>query len=394
MVRLSLHEARRIALAAQGFGRPRPRGAVSLRHVEAVLNRLHLVQIDSVNVLVRSHYMPFFSRLGAYDRALLDDEAYRKGRVFEYWAHEACIVPIDQYPLMRSRMADWRGWKREALIEREEPGYLDAVLEEVRQRGPLTAGGLEDGGKRTGPWWGYGKGKVALEVHFGRGRLTTRARRNFSRVYDLPERVLPAAALSAPPPGVEDAHREMLRRASEALGVATTADLADYYRLKMPAARPLIRDLVDAGDLRPVEVEGWNQPAFLHRDAVVPPRVNARALLTPFDSLVWNRDRTERLFGFRYRIEIYVPEGQRQYGYYVLPFLLGDRLVARIDLKAHRQAGTLEVRGAFLEPGESPGVVAEALAAHLAEMADWLGLERVSVVLNGDLAGPLAAAVG
>ncbi len=392
--RLSSAEARRIALAAQGFADRRPRGTVALRHLERVLKRLHLVQLDSVNVLVRSHYMPFFSRLGTYDCSLLDDQAYRKGRVFEYWAHEACIVPVEQYPLFRHRMEGWRRWpSRKPWLESQYPGYLDAVLEEVRTRGPLTVGQLEDGGARTGPWWGYGKGKLALEAHFAHGDLTTRARRNFSRVYDLPDRVLPAAALSAPPPSAEDAHSEMLRRAAAALGVATVADLADYYRLKTAEARPRIQELADSGELLPVEVEGWAQPAYLHRDAKAR-RVNAVALLTPFDSLVWNRDRTERLFGFRYRIEIYVPEGQRQFGYYVMPFLLGDRLVARVDLKAHRQAGTLEARGAFLETGEKAGPVAEALAGHLAEMAAWLGLERVTVALKGDLAPALAAAVG
>ena len=267
------------------------------------------------------------------------------------------------------------------------------MLDEVRARGPLSVADLDDPGERTGPWWGYGKGKVALEWHFRTGALTVRERRNFARVYDLPERVFADGVLSAPAPDAEDAQREMVRLASRSLGVATIGDLADYYRISVPQARERVGELVAAGELEAVAVEGWRQPAYLHPAAKLPRRVDARALLSPFDSLIWSRDRAERLFGFRYRVEIYVPAARRVFGYYMLPFLLGDELVARVDLKSDRQAAVLRVRSAFVEDGRDERRVAAALAVELRSMAGWLELDGVRVGRRGNLAGELGRAI-
>ena len=383
---LSRAEARRIALAAQGFAEPRPRGRIDRGHLRRVIARIGLVQIDSVNVLARSHYLPFFSRLGPYPMALLDDLAYKRRELVEQWAHEASLLPIEHYPLLRHRM-EATNRRSAARIEDGQPGYLDAILAFVRERGPVTVGDLE-GERRRGGWWGWSDGKIALEHHFARGALAIADRRNFARLYDLPERVLPPSALNGAPPR-EEQQRELLRMSARALGVGTASDLADYYRLKITVARPLIEELADAGELVRVAVEGWRQPTYLHPDARIPRQVNARALLSPFDSLVWERDRNQRLFDFHYRIEIYTPEPKRVFGYYVLPFLLGDRLVARVDLKADRQAGALLVQAAHLEAGASESETAAGLAAELYEMATWLGLGRVEVASKGDLAAAL-----
>ncbi len=392
---LSAYEARRIALAAQGFGRARPRVRVSLRHLRAVLEQIKLVQLDSVNVLVRSHYLPFFSRLGPYRPELLAQLAYRRRELFEYWGHVASLLPVDHYPLLRHRMdAAEPGRHRAGPLMEERPGYVEAILDEVRQRGPLGVDDLEDPGGRTGPWWGHGPGKVALEWHFRAGRLTTSDRRGFTRVYDLTERVLPREWLDAPVPGPDEARRQLLLRAAGAHGVGTARDLADYYRLTVPIARPLLAELVSSGRLQEVTVAGWSQPAYLHPEARLPRTVRGQALLSPFDSLVWERDRTLRLFGFDYRLEIYVPEPRRQYGYYVLPFLLDGQLVGRVDLKADRQRGTLAVRAAHVERDANPPQVASALATELALMSGWLGLERVEVSPQGNLARELGRALG
>jgi hypothetical protein len=393
---LSSDEARRIALAAQGFAEARPSGRVDARHLRRVLKRINLVQLDSVNVVVRSHYMPFFSRLGAYPRELVDDLAFKRRELFEYWGHAASLLPVDHYPLLRHRMeAAWprfQAWAEQVAPDR--PGYVEAVLEEVRTNGPLSVSDLEDPGQRTGPWWGYGPGKVALEWHFRTGALTTRERRGFTRVYDVMERVLPRKVQELPVPSTHEAHRELLMRSARAHGVGTAKDLADYYRIKVPEARPRLAELVEAGQLEPVRVAGWSQPAFLHPEAKLPRKVAGRALLTPFDSLVWERERTERLFGFDYKIEIYVPEPQRKYGYYVMPFLLDGELVGRVDLKSDRDASVLRVRAAHAEPGVNEGRVASELAGELREMAGWLGLEGVSAERRGNLAGELRRAAG
>jgi len=389
---LSLAQARRIALAAQGFAEPRPTGRIDVRHLRRVLDRTGMLQIDSVNVLVRAHYMPLFSRLGPYRMQLLDEMAYRRGELFEYWGHAASFIPTSRYPLFRHRMEERGRRKRVSDLEGREPGYIAAVLDEVREHGPLNVATLDDPGERTGPWWGYGKGKIALEWHFGRGAIAVSDRKNFARIYDVPERVFPAEVLDAPVPTSEEARRELLLLAARHHGIGTQQDLGNYYVVKR--AGPLLRDLVDSGELREVSVEGWKQPAYLHPEAKLPKRVEARALLTPFDPLIWTRERVQRLFGFHYRIEIYVPEPQRQFGYYVMPFLLGDELVGRVDLKSDRQKGVLLVQSAHIEDGREPGHVAAELASELSTMASWLGLGGVRVGRRGNLASELRRAVG
>ena len=393
---LSLAAARRIALAAQGFARPRPSGRIGDARLRRVTARLHLHQIDSVNVLARAHYLPLFSRLGAYPRALLDAAAWgRKRRLFEYWAHEASLLPLELHPLLRWRMerAD-RGegmWRHIRAFAGERRAEAMAVLERIRAEGPMAASDLRETKGRSG-WWEWSDAKTALEWLFWAGHVTTATRRgSFERVYDLPERVIPAEMLALPTPSKEEAQRALLERSAAALGVATAADLRDYFRLK-PEATPRIAELVEEGVLLPVRVEGWRQPAFLHRDARRPRRIDAAALLVPFDPSIWERARTERLFGLRYRIEIYTPPARRVHGYYVLPFLCGETLAARVDLKADRQAGLLRVQSAWLEP-RAPGEAPERLAAELELMARWLGLDGVAVADRGDLAPALAGLV-
>ncbi len=374
---LSAAEARRVALAAQGFGRPRVAGRLM-----GAVERLGLVQIDSVNVLERAHYLPLFSRLGPYDRTALDRAAhYAPRRLFEYWGHEASLIPVATQPLLRWRMEraaheSWGGMRR---VARERPELLERILEAVRERGPLPAGAIVEEGrpKRAGPWWDWSDVKRGFEFLFWSGQLSSARRRGFERHYDLPERVLPRAVTDAPTPNVEEAQRGLLRIASRALGVATESDLRDYFRLGAAEAAPRVAELVEAGDLVPVTVEGWRRPAYLDRAARVPRRIEARALVGPFDSLIWERPRVERVFGFRYRLEIYVPADKRVHGYYVLPLLLGDRLVARVDLKADRKAGVLLVQATHHEPDASPET-GEALREELELLAGFLGLEGVA----------------
>ncbi len=396
--RLPAALARHIALAAQGFATPRPPGVVDGRQLRRMTSRLAVLQIDSVNVLSRAHYLPAFSRLGPYPRATLDELAGRRAELFEYWAHEASLLPVRLHPHLRWRMAaaEEHAWGSMVRMHRERPGYVSDVLERVREAGPLKASDLaEPRPDRPGSMWNWHAGKVALEWLFYTGVITTRGRTaGFERVYDLTERVLPAAILAAPTPEPADAVRELVRTASRALGVATERDLRDYFRLRPAVARAAIAELSDAGELLPVEVAGWGAPAWLDPQARRPRWVRARALLSPFDSLVWERPRVERLFGFRYRLEIYTPATRRVHGYYVLPFLLGDRLVARVDLKADRQAGVLRVQSAFAEDGVDRAEVAAALAEELALMAGWMHLDAVVVGERGDLAAELAAAVG
>ena len=391
---LSNDEARRIALAAQGFADPRPGGRVDVRHLRRVLQRIKLLQLDSVNVVVRSHYMPFFSRLGPYRRELIHDLAFKRRELFEYWGHEASLLPVEHQPLFRHRMAEAEPRYRSATLFRELPDYVPQVLEEVRANGPLSVSDLEEPGKRTGPWWGYGPGKVALEWHFRTGDLTTHERRGFTRVYDLTERVLPDHVLQQPDLPAEEAHRQLLLLAAEAHGVGTAKDLADYYRLKVPRARPRLEELVEDGRLERVAVEGWRQPAYRHPDARLPRGVKGRALLTPFDPIVWLRERASRLFDFDYTIEIYVPEPKRKYGYYVMPFMLDGELVARVDLKADRQGSVLRAQATHLEEGSPAKRVASELAEELRTMADWLGLEAVRAERRGNLSSELRAALG
>jgi uncharacterized protein YcaQ len=395
---LSAAQARRIALAAQGFADPRPSGRIDARHLRRVIDRMGLLQIDSVNVLVRSHYLPVFARLGPYPRDLLDRLSWgRRAELFEYWGHAASLIPLSLQPSLRWRMDRYRakqdGWA--TRMQQRRPGYLDEVRELVRRAGPIGAGATgETRPNVPGEMWNWHDGKIALEHLFILGEVMTADRPNFERRYDLTERVLPPAVQALPTPPVEDAQRELVRVAARALGVATLGDLYDYFRLRADETRSRVAELVDSGELLPVQVEGWKDPAWLWADARQPRRVTARALLSPFDPLVWERARAERVFGFRYRIEIYVPEPKRVYGYYVLPFLLGDELVGRVDLKADRAAGVLQVRAAWSEhPSPAPEVAAE-LASELAGLAGWLGLDSVAVWPRGDLAPALGAAVG
>jgi uncharacterized protein YcaQ len=397
---VSLAQARRIALAAQGFTDPRPKGAATMRHVRRVLARTGLLQIDSVNVLQRAQYVPLFSRLGPYPTALLDRAAYQAPRIlFEYWGHEASLVPVSLQPHLRWRMsaAHVHAWGRMRRIARDMPDLVTWVLGEVCDRGPLTAAEIEqDVPVRSQHWgWNWSDVKAALEWLFWTGEVTA-ARRSgsFARSYDLTERVLPAEVLALPTPTEPEAHRELLRVAAAALGVAAEVELRDYFRLPVAGFRRAVVELVEEGVLRPVLVQGWRQRAYLHADARLPRRVGAGTLVSPFDPLVWERSRTERLFGFRYRIEIYTPVDRRVHGYYVLPFLLGDSFVARVDLKADRREGVLRVPGAWAEPGHRADEVAHALARALHELAGWLGLAVVAPAERGDLAGALTRALG
>ncbi len=406
---LSLSEARRIALAAQGFDRPRPRGPVGVRHLRRTIRQLGLVQIDYVNVLVPAHYLVPFSRLGPYERSRLDDLVFRRREFTEQWAHEASILPAQSWPLLRHRMATHRvrPWGFEKFMGRN-PDYVDRVLEEVRARGPLTADDLPEPqgaprstdrlrvarGRMTDRWgWGLAVKRQVLEAHFGFGRLAVADRRpNFARVYDLAERVVPPEHCRRKV-GRMEAQRELLRLAVRSHGIGTVGDLADYYRMPVREARPRIAELVEAGELREVRVEGWREPAYLHPEARRPHRIDASALLSPFDPLIWTRARVARLFDFDYRLEIFVPRAKRRWGYYVLPFLFGDRLVARVDLKADRKERRLLVLAAYVEPGVGRGAVAHALAEELRTMARWLEFEGVEVGRRGGLASALDRAV-
>jgi uncharacterized protein YcaQ len=396
---LSVAQARRITLAAQGFTDPAPGGATDLRHLRRVLRRLHLIQMDSVNVLQRAHFMPLYSRLGPYPVGLLERAAYRKPReLFEFWGHEASLITVDLQPLFRWRMSRaqdyaWGGMQR---IARDRPELIAWVLDEVRRRGPLTAAQIEDDSPRSKDNWGWNWSAVkqALEWLFYTGQVTAAERTtSFARRYDLPERVLPRAVLETPTPAPEDAFRALVELSARALGVAAEGELRDYFRLPVAGFKQALAELIEDKVLLPVAVQGWKPAAYLHHEARMPRWVRASTLVSPFDPLIWERARTERLFDMSYRIEIYVPAAQRLYGYYVLPFLLGDRFAARVDLKADRRTGVLQVPAAWIEPSADQSETAGALAVELRRLAGWLGLEAVAKPERGDLAGPLAAAL-
>jgi uncharacterized protein YcaQ len=389
--RISAGQARRIALGAQGFAERRPAGRVDRRHLRKALDRMGLIQIDAVNVLVRSQELPLFSRLGPHPRSLIWD-ATRDGELFEYWVHEACHVPIEQYPLHRWAMDHHPRWARLRAWAEERSDFVHRVLDHVRHHGPIVASDLEMRDKPKEPWWDWDDGKRALEHLFRTGDVTaTRRESDFARLYHAVEDVIPGHLRETPRLTVDESKKELLVLAARYHGVGTAADLADYDRITH--TRHLFAELVEDGRLVQVDVEGWSQPGYLHPDAKVPRRIPARALLSPFDPVVWYRDRAERLFDFHYRIEIYVPKPKRQYGYFVLPFLLGDRLVGRVDLKADRANRSLLVQAAWSEPGAHEPEVAHELAHELADMAGWLGLERVEVAGRGDLSGALASEV-
>ncbi len=401
---LSNRQARRIALKAQGFlPQLRKRKRHDRRHLDAVFDQIGLLQIDSVNVLDRAHYLTLFARLGDYDRSLIDNAAHAVDSrkipkdYFEYWGHEASILPVSLYPALKWRMDRaarheglWGGISRYA---KENPHVIEAVFKDIEIQGPVAVSDLDKRGGRTGAWWGWNDTKIALEFLFWSGRITSAGRTRFARSYDLPERVLPAHILNQPAMDERAAHRHLMEVAARSHGVGSEKCLRDYFRLKPVDARLALQELVEDRVLIPVEIEGWDVPTYLHRDAEMPSRATCQSLLAPFDSLIWMRDRAETLFDFHYRIEIYVPKEKRQFGYYVLPFLMGDRLVARLDLKANRQEGILEVFAAHGEARIDTGKVCAALAHELQLMAGWLGLANIRVHESGDLGVPLKQTV-
>jgi uncharacterized protein len=387
---LSLAQARRIALAAQGFADPKPDPwAATMRHVQRVIDRVQVVQIDSVNVVARSHYLPFFARLGPYHRALVDRARDRSPRrLVEYWAHMASLIPPTTWPLLdfRMRNAEHEAWGNVRQIRRDYPGLVEAVLDEVEARGPLTARELEvaiahDAPRDRDRWgWNWSAVKRSVEYLFWAGQISAAGRTSqFERRYASLKAVAPPAVRDlwvdpARRPSEDDAILDLVRIAAKAHGVGTELCLRDYFRLKSVQVRPALTRLVELGELEPVEIVGWPKPAWIHAEARLPRRVHAEALLSPFDSLVWQRERTEALYGLRYRIEIYTPQHQRVHGYYVLPFLYGDALVARVDLKADRAAGVLRLNQVTWQR-DAPAEARPALLRHLASMADWLGLD-------------------
>ena len=395
---ISLSQARRLALAAQGFAARRTQAIPRARHFRQVVDRLGLLQIDSVNVLRRAHYLPVYSRIGGYDPALLDRAAERKPRyLFEYWAHEASYVPVRLQPALRWRMqaAHAKAWFGIRRIAQERPQLVDWVRAEVRDRGPATAAEIEgDVPKRSDNWgWNWSDVKAVLEWLFFCGEITAAGRTSsFARRYDLPDRVLPPEVLNAPTPSFEDAIRTLVEVAARALGVAAEMELRDYYRLSAADTKRAIDVLVEVGVLEPVQVSGWRGLAYRHSDAALPRQVTASALISPFDPLIWQRQRTQRLFDFHYRIEIYTPPHKRVHGYYVLPFLHRERMAARVDLKADRASGVLQVPAVWHEPG-APADTAEALAVELRRLAEWLGLSMVAAPARGDLAKGVKAAL-
>jgi uncharacterized protein len=400
---LSSGEARRLALASLGFGGRKPRRGTAA-HVRATADRLGAIQIDSVNVLARAHYLPTFSRYGPYPTSALDHLAHGARDLFEYWGHAACFLPIDLYPLLRWRMDNQReAW---AGLGRKQRNFNEAVFGEVAERGPLAASEISIGGKSTGPWWGWSDGKRALEFLFAEGRVAVAGRRNFERLYDIRERVFPEAVLSAAPIAPAEAKKALILRAARAMGVGTARDIAQYFHIdawwdrltvkgrRQPAnIHALFDELVEDGRLERVRVEAWPQPAYMVPGARIPRSIDARAIVSPFDPLMWERKWTRAVFDFDYQIEIYVPAPKRIYGYYVLPFLMGDRFAARADLKADRKASTLIVHAAYVERGFDPPAVAAALAGELRSLAAWLALDSFLVGPKGNLARRLKAAL-
>ena len=379
---LSIADARRIALAAQGFDTARPKTKATQRHVDALISRLGVIQIDSVNVLVRSQELPLFARLGNHDRNAIP-KATEAQKLFEYWGHEAALLPVDLHPLFRWKMNAARTgkvthWGLTSFYE-ENKAFVKRTLKHVTTNGPTTSRELSTRTEKKGTWWDWDEAKVALEYLFLTGQLMSRGRgADFARIYDTPERVLPQRVFDAATPSERDARKQLLVRSAIAQGVATASDLADYYRQKPAAVNPLIAELVDEGELRAVAVDGWTEKAFVHRDAKLPKQLHATALLSPFDSLVWCRPRNERLFNFHYRIEIYTPKEKRKFGYYVLPFMMNGEMVGRVDLKADRANSRLLVLSVHTEPDVKRSSINDALIVELQEMASWLGLENIT----------------
>ena len=396
---MAIAEARRIALAAQGFSHRDRTQKVTWAQMAPMVRRLNLLQIDSVNVLVRSHYMPLYSRLGAYPHDTLDQRTFgtKKRAFFEAWAHEASLLPLELHPLLRWRMARARnGNGTYGAMDRfanEEKAFLRTALDFVSRNGPTSASEVPGGGKSEGGWWGWSRGKLALEALFDQGLVTTATRQGFERLYDVPERVIPQDILNLETPPERDAIRQLMELSARAHGIGTETDFRDYFRLPVAETKTALAELVEAKVLIPVAVEGWKQPAYLHNSAKIPRKAGGTALLSPFDPIVWDRGRAERLFDFHYRIEIYTPAHKRKFGYYVLPLLLNDRIAGRVCLKADRQAGVLRANASHFEAHADPAETAEVLATELRLMASWLGLPGLEAGPKGNLARALKAAL-
>ena len=379
---LSIADARALALAAQGFDTPRPASKATQRHVNSLIRRLGVIQIDSVNVLVRSQELPLFSRLGNHDRNAIP-KATESKKIFEYWGHEAAHLPVEIHPLFRwkmeaARLGKARHWGLTSFYD-DNKAFVKRMLKHVETNGSTTARAMSTRTEKRGAdkktWWDWDEAKVGLEYLFLTGQLMSRGRgTDFARIYDTPERVLPRQVLDAPTPTEHDARKQLLIRSSIAKGVATVGDLADYYRQKPAAVKPLIAELIEEGELRTVAVDGWTEKAFVHRSAKLPKQLQATALLSPFDSLVWCRPRNERLFDFHYRIEIYTPKEKRKFGYYVLPFMMNGQMVGRVDLKADRANSKLQVHSVHTEKGIKRATINDALNNELRAMANWLDL--------------------
>jgi uncharacterized protein YcaQ len=399
--RISLKSARRLALTAQGFSgaQPAPGKTTRWQALSKVIDNLNLLQIDSVNVLSRSHYLPLFSRLGSYDKAVLDKHtlAAKNRRCFEYWAHEASILPYRYQPLLRWRMDDARNgtgiYKGLVEFARNKSQVIADTLEKVRAEGPLRPRDFGQPAVRSGEWWGWNDNKTALEYLFWTGDVTTASRDGFERLYDVPERVLPDDTHTAASPDRAGAIRELARHSARALGISTETDIRDYFRLPVADARRAVAELVENGELHMVEVKGWTKPGYIWHAAKSARSFERATVLSPFDPLVWNRDRAERLFDFRYRIEIYTPAPKRQFGYYVLPFLIGEQLSGRLCMKADRQAATLRINAAWHEDGVDARSASQAIAPALHNMSRWLDLERVEIAGQGNMATALKSAI-
>jgi uncharacterized protein YcaQ len=403
-VELTSRDARRLALGALGFGARKPARATAA-HVRATADRLGAIQIDSVNVLARAHYMPTFSRYGPYSRTALDELAYRKRELFEYWGHASCFLPVELFPLLQWRMK--RQVEAWSTIGKRQRDFNEAVYREVADRGPIAAGDISIAGKSTGPWWGWSEGKRAVEFLFNQGRVAVASRRHFQRLYDITERVIPDAVRRTAVPATEDAQKALIVRAARAMGVGTAKQILQYFhidswwdrstvngRRKPARAGLLVEELVEEGRLVPARVDGWPQAGYLAAGARIPRSIDVRAIVSPFDPLLWERQWTSAVFGFDYQIEIYVPAPRRIFGYYVLPFLMGDQFAARVDLKADRRESCLLVHAAYVEPHAKPAAVAAALADELQSMAGWLALDRIAVTRKGNLSAALKRALG
>ncbi len=393
MRKISRETARRIALGAQGFNDAKPAGRVDVRHFRRAMGRMRVVQLDSVNVCVRSHYMPFYSRLGGYDRDALDRWLNDSGENYEYWAHVASVLPTTSYPLWRWKMDAAEFGRRLDSILDTHPNILEDVYRQVVEEGPVTISDVDTSTDGSSPWWGWGPYKYALEVLFHRGRITATRTGNFLRRYDLPERVVPPEFLKGPTMSKEEAYRHLVLEAVRAHGIGTVHDIADYFRLHVRPTQQTLDALEASGLVEQVDVPGWDAPTYLDPEAARPRNIDGATLLTPFDPVVWFRGRGERLFDFHYRIEIYTPEPDRVFGYYSLPFLVGDQVVGRTDLKADRKGSALLVRSAWREEGTSEAMVAAELATELERFATWLGLSDIVLEDKGNVMRSLKAAM-